>query len=245
MLNVLQIKTSRFELNQNLSSFIIKSLTENNIRPADLEGRVLCVTSKIVSLAEGRIVNKAGVDKKDLIHKEADTYLADGPFNVSLTIKHGIMIPSAGIDESNAAGDFYILYPQEPFVSAQKLWAELKAHYGLKNFGIILTDSHTQPLRRGVVGIALSYWGFHGVQNLMGEKDLYGRELKFTLVHVADALAVSAVLNMGEAADACPLALVQYSGLAFSDVINPSEGIISPHDDLYFSLYSAQYKDKN
>jgi len=52
------------------------------------------------------------------------------------------------IDESNSETDQYILYPENPFVSAENLWQGLRKHWGVEKFGVILTDSHTTPLRR-------------------------------------------------------------------------------------------------
>lgn len=228
---VKSLHTKIFKLNENINDFLttnIKTLKENDI---------VCVTSKIISLAENQIVSKTKTDKKDLIKSEADEYLADGPYDVALTIKHGIMIPSAGIDESNAEGDYYILYPKDPFNTAKNICEHLKKHYKLKNLGVVLTDSHTQPLRRGVVGVALSHWGFKGVKNYIGKKDLFGRELKYTTVHCADAIAVSAVFAMGESNEAKPIAIVSNVDVEFTNSIDPKEGLIEPENDLYYSLY--------
>lgn len=82
-----------------------------------------------------------------------------------------------------------------------------------------MTDSHTTPLRRGVTGIALSYWGFQGVESFVGTKDLYGRALKMTHVNFADALASAAVLMMGEANESCPLAMLRCSTVKFQEKV--------------------------
>ncbi len=235
MLTIEGLKTRIFKTGESLAPFIVDSLRASQI---ELRNRdILCITSKIVSLSENRLVAKSENDKKSLVKKEADVYLADGPYGVSLTIKHGLMIPSAGIDESNADGDFFILYPKDPFQSAAQIWRELKAHFRVEQLGVILTDSHTTPLRRGVTGIALSYWGFRGVKSFVGQPDLFGRQLKFTAVHAADALATSAVFEMGEANESKCLALVRGADVGFCDDIDPKEGQIAPADDLYYSLY--------
>ena len=236
MLAVEAIKTRIFKTGEPILVFLFDELKKYPLREND----VVCVTSKIVSLSENRIVKNQNIEKTVLVRREADHYLADGPFGVSLTIKHGLMIPSAGIDESNADGKYFILYPLDPFQSARAIWAGVKNYFHLQNVGIILTDSHTQPLRRGVTGIALSYWGFRGVNNCVGKDDLFGRKLKYTTVHAADALATAAVFEMGESNESQPLAVISGANVHFQNEIDPAEGSIAPQDDLYFSLYQSK-----
>ncbi len=238
MLTVESIKTRIFKTGDVILPFLIDAL---KVCPPK-ENDIVCVTSKIVSLSENRVVKKQGIEKKDLVKQEADHYLADGPYGVSLTIKQGLMIPSAGIDESNAGGDYFILYPLDPFKSANEIWSGLKSHFQLAHVGVIITDSHTQPLRLGVTGVALSYWGFQGVKNYVGRADLFGRKLKYTTIHAADALACAAVFEMGESDESRPLAIIRGAGVHFQDKIDKSEGMIAPKDDLYFSLYQSKIK---
>lgn len=218
-----------------LLTFLIKNLERNQIRAADLDGSVLAITSKIVSLSEGAIASK-DLDKKELIRREADFYLGEGGHGVELTVKHGLLIPSSGIDESNSRDGSFILFPKDPFSSARRLWHGLRQHFGLCEFGVMLTDSHTTPLRMGVTGIALSYWGFEGVTSKVDEPDLFGRKMKFTHIDIVDALAASAVLVMGEAAECTPLALVRVDGIKFRDEIDPAEIKIPLENDLYYPL---------
>ncbi|MEC9283640.1 MAG: coenzyme F420-0:L-glutamate ligase, partial [Bdellovibrionota bacterium] len=187
MLSSKPIKTQIFEKNMDLHSFIEKSLKDEN-----LEGKILAVTSKVVSLAEGRLVTKNSISKDDLVVKESDHYLGKIAYDCHLTIKEGLLIASAGIDESNSQEDHYILFPEDPFQSAKAIYEKLKLTRGLKEFGVILTDSHTTALRRGVVGAALAYYGFSGVKNKIGSKDLFGRELQMTSMNLADSIATAA-----------------------------------------------------
>lgn len=225
------IKTSIFHSGESLLDFLVQSL-----HGVDLEGQVLAITSKIVSLAENRTVAKSTISKKDLIKKEADIYLTPGQYDIELTITKGLLIPSAGIDESNSADQSYILYPEDPFASAHLIWQGLRRAFALKNFGVILTDSHSMPLRRGVTGIALAYWGFNGVESLVDTPDLFGTKLKFTHLDIVDSLAAMAVLVMGEANESCPLAVVQGAKVTFSEVTDANELILSPQKDLYYPL---------
>ena len=230
------IKTSVFQLGDDLGSFILTH-AQAHLK----EGMILAITSKIVSLAENRIVPLDEVQKSDLVKRESDHYFGEIGYGCHLTIKHGLFIPSAGIDESNAAGAYYILYPQNPFASAKRIYDLIRKELHLTQFGVILTDSHTQPLRRGVIGTCLSYWGFRGVKNMVGQKDLFGRELKMTQVNYADALAVSAVLMMGECAEQTPLAWLE-APVEFTEKTNPSELMIPIEEDLYFPFFKGLIK---
>lgn len=234
-MSVRSVKTEIFHQGDDLFIFL-----EQSLKNETLEGKVLAVTSKIVSIFEDRFVSHSSMTKADLVRQEADTYLCEGQFGVELTIKHGLLIPSAGIDESNSESGDYILFPKDPYQSAERIGKFLKEKFKLKNFGVILTDSHSMPLRRGVTGISLAHWGFKGVSSLVGQPDIFYKPLKFTHVDVADSLAVMAVLAMGEADDRAPLALVTYPKTEFVDQSfagsAAQEICIPPEQDLYFPL---------
>jgi F420-0:gamma-glutamyl ligase len=240
-LSLQAIRTSIFHPGQDLAAFVLQHL-ESSFQDGHFpENQIIAVTSKIVSLAEGRRVTKDSIEKKTLVERESDHYLGEIGYGCHLTVKHGLLIPSAGIDESNSDGEYYILYPEDPFDSAKKLWATLRQKLHIQNLGVIFTDSHTTPLRRGVTGIALSYWGFKGTKNLVGSPDLFGRPLQMTRINIVDALSTAAVLMMGEAAEQCPLALIQHPEIEFLDTIDPSEIQIPLSEDLYAPILQGRY----
>ncbi len=175
------------------------------------EQSIIAITSKVVSIHQGRCVPRAQVaDKDELIKKQADYYLPRHQVStgsIMLTIKHNILIPSAGIDESNS-GDYYILWPLDPDRMARSLWRWFRSTYRVKKVGVLIVDSHTIPMRRGVVGVGLSYYGFKPINDQRGTKDLFGRKLKVTTIDVVDGLAAAAVLTMGESNEQTPLALM-------------------------------------
>lgn len=176
------------------------------------EGSILVIASKIVSIWQGRCVKIEEVpDKDELIKKEAELYLPreKAPRGwVMLTMKHNIMIPTAGIDESNANG-YYVLWPEKPFETAKKIYNFIKKEYKLKKFGVIISDSHTVPLRWGTMGIALSYWGFWPLKDYRGTKDIFGRVMKISQLNIADSLATVGVLAMGEGKEQTPMAVIE------------------------------------
>lgn len=235
-MKVIPIKTKIFKENSNLIDFItscVKKIKEDSI---------LVVTSKIVSLSEGRVVSvKNNKEKEELIKKESR--FAMKTKYVWLTIKDDMVLASAGIDESNADGKI-VLLPKDSFKSANDIRKELLKYYKIKNLGIIITDSRLLPLRAGVVGIALGYAGFKGVREYRGSSDLFGRILKYSRTDVADSLATSAVFLMGEGNERQPLAMITESGVSFVEKINKNELKINIKEDVYQPLFEKIKKIK-
>lgn len=229
------LKTRVFKEREELTSFIlkyVKKLPENS---------VLVITSKIVALAEGRtVVLQNNKQKIKLIKNESD--FAIKTELVWLTIKDGMVMATAGIDESNANGKL-ILLPKNSFKTAAILRRQLKKHFKIKNLGILITDSRIFPLRAGVVGVALGYAGFKGIHSYIGKKDIFGRVLKMSKTDVADSLATAAVLCMGEGREQQPLAIITKAPVVFTEKINKKELLINPKDDLYLPLFAKIKKN--
>lgn len=211
--------------------------------PVIPECSILAISSKIVSICEGRVIKiEKGIDKKEIIRREAEYYLPPekNRYNIMLTMKRGILVPTAGIDESNSGG-YYVLWPADPWRTAREVHAYLKRKFKLRKVGVIITDSRTTPLRRGVMGVALAWNGFRPLNDYRGKPDLFGRKLKVTTVNVADALAVVAVFAMGEGRERTPLAVVEDVPLVKfvardSAATAPRALVIDPKTDLYWPL---------
>lgn len=209
------------------------------------EGSVLAITSKLVSICEGRFVGRGATQKEALIASEAEWFLPAGAskHHVALAIKNHRLIPAAGIDESNAA-DHYILWPSDAQQTANAVRVYLCSRFAGKHFGVIITDSTTAPLRSGVNGIALAHSGFKALNNYVGALDLFSRPLRMTRVNVADALAVAAVLTMGEGNEQTPLAVINELPFVIFQDGAPSDAElerlrIKPEEDLYAPLLQA------
>lgn len=204
------------------------------------EKSVLAVTSKIVSICEGRIVKIGTVDKDTLIKNESERYLprSESKYDVTLTINHNLLVPTAGIDESNGNG-YYILWPKNPQASANKIREYVVKRFGLTNIGIIITDSRSSPLRWGTTGIALSHSGFLALNNYINEPDIFGRKLTMTKANIADGLAMGAVTVMGEGNEQTPLALITDVPFVQFQEINPTnEEIKGLHIDIVDDVYA-------
>jgi dihydrofolate synthase / folylpolyglutamate synthase len=224
-MQITAVKTRIFKANEDLSEFIRVHV------PHLPEKCILLVTSKILALAQGRVVPVAGTSKKELVKKEADKVLCES-YKTYLTIKDGILIPAAGIDESNAENS-YILWPAEPFEEARKLWISLRDFYKVKELGIIFTDSRCTPLRKGVTGIGIAHWGFKGIASHIGKPDLFGRPLVMSMTNVVDALSAAAVLLMGESNESCPLAVARGFQAEFCEKTDPKELLIPTAEDIF------------
>lgn len=216
--------------------------------PKIAERSVLCVTSKVAALCEGSVVPiVAGTreEKHALVAREADYFLPpdSSKYNLMLTIKHQVLAVNAGVDESNVSG-VYALLPKDPYGLAAEIWLAVKKRYKLKEFGVVITDSRSIPLKWGAIGTALGHCGFTALNSHVGEADLFGRELKMTTVNVAESLAGVATFEMGESAERQPLAIVtEVPRIVFQDVPPTATEIqelyISRDNDVYSPLLSA------
>lgn len=225
------LKTRVFKEREDLFSFILKYVKKIP------ENSVLVVTSKIVALAEGRTLPIKNKKEKIRIIKQESDFALKTKY-AWLTIKDGMAMASAGIDESNAKGKL-ILLPKDSFKSAEVLRKKLLQKFKIKKLGVLITDSRLFPLRAGVVGVALGYAGFKGIKDYRGTKDIFGRTLKMSQTDIADSLATSAVLCMGEGKEQQPLALITNAPVYFVEKINKKELLISLKDDLYLPLFKS------
>lgn len=208
------------------------------------EKSILAISSKVVAIDQGRCIRVDQVpDKDELIKREAGRYLTrDYVPNqwVMMTITDGTLIPTAGIDESNA-NDHYILMPKDSDAYAKQLWQRLKKEYQVNDLGIIITDSRTTPMRWGVSGISLGYYGFDPLNDYKGTPDIFGRTMKISMANIVDSLAVSAVMVMGEGKETQPLALItDLDKVSFEENDEHRDLLkVDAQEDLYAPLIQA------
>jgi coenzyme F420-0:L-glutamate ligase/coenzyme F420-1:gamma-L-glutamate ligase len=240
----------RVEPGDDLAGLLIAALEGGGI---GLRARdVLVVTSKIVSKAEGRYLDLATLEpserarelaqitRKDArlveaILAEATEVVRAKPNVLIVATRHGFVMANAGIDQSNLGAEDHgrrvLLLPQAPDDSARRLKERLDAHFRA-GIGVIVSDSVGRAWRLGTVGLAIGAAGVPSLWDRRGEKDLSGRPLEVTEVGFADAVAASAVLAMGEAAEGRPAALVR--GLDWSAPTRPASALIRPRpEDLF------------
>ncbi len=235
-MHIKAIKTHRIDQHNSLQETLDQYITQ--VSNED----ILLITSKILSIMQGRLIRKEAIEKYALICQEADAVLESdqNPYDLYLTIKNGILIPSAGIDESNGNG-VYILYPENIQKTATWIWSYLKEKHHIQKLGIVITDSHTTIMRRGVTGIALGWCGFTPLYSYINKPDLYGSPLRVTQVNILDSLATAAVFVMGEGNEQTPFSIIKDAPkISFLDrppTLEEEESIKIPMDeDLYAPL---------
>jgi coenzyme F420-0:L-glutamate ligase / coenzyme F420-1:gamma-L-glutamate ligase len=208
----------------NLADLLLTSLQAARITLEDSD--ILVVAQKIVSKAEGRLVNLTTVvpskeanelakrSKKDprmveLILRESKEVLRVRPGTIIVEHRLGFICASAGIDHSNVRGedgnpeDWVLLLPKNPDFSALEIRRRIKVATG-NRIGVMIIDSHGRAWRQGTIGTAIGISGLPGVVDKRGFQDLFGYRLKITIVAAADELAAAASLVMGEASEGIP-----------------------------------------
>ena len=210
------------------------------------EKDILIVTSKVVAIGEGRCVPATTAEaKRKLAEKESESRIAFGGVKgVTFSIKGHTVIASAGIDDSNGNG-YWVLWPKDPMKSAKEIWKFVRNETGLKELGVIITDSYCTPLRSGTIGISIGFFGFHPVANHIGKKDIFGRKFKFSKSNIADGIAASAIVVMGETDEQVPIAIVRdVPHPIFSNKNTAKELFIDPKKDIYYPLLKPFYGKK-
>lgn len=192
------------------------------------DGDVLVVAQKIVSKAEGRLVSLASVtpgpravalaaetDKDprlvQLVLDESTEVMRTRPGVMIVRHRLGNVGAHAGIDQSNvdhAQGECALLLPADPDASAARLHAALSAATG-RHVGVIVADSMNRAWRLGTIGGAIGCAGLLVLDDQRGTYDIFGRELKVTVINRADSIAAAACLLMGESVQRTPAVLVQ------------------------------------
>lgn len=174
------------------------------------DGDIVCVTSKIVSKAEGQVVS--AVDREEAITSETVRLVAqrtreDGP-PLRIVENHlGLVMAAAGVDASNVASGKILLLPRDPDASARALRAGLRERCGV-NVAVLISDTTGRPWRAGLVDIAIGSAGILPLEDFRGHRDSAGRELAVSVTAIADELVCAAELAKGKTGGR-PLAVVR------------------------------------
>jgi coenzyme F420-0:L-glutamate ligase/coenzyme F420-1:gamma-L-glutamate ligase len=210
----------------DLAGLIIAALDRARLALAD--GDVVVLAQKIVSKAEGRQIRLADVEpspaartlarevEKDprlveLILQESTAIVRQAPGVLIVRHRLGLVCANAAIDQSNIsheAGESALLLPLDPDRSARRLRKALQQASG-RRLGVIISDSTNRPWRLGTLGCAVGSSGITVLDDRRGETDLFGRELKVTMINRADSIATAATLVMGESTERIPVAVVR------------------------------------
>jgi coenzyme F420-0:L-glutamate ligase / coenzyme F420-1:gamma-L-glutamate ligase len=167
------------------------------------DGDVVCVASKVVSLAEGHTVplpadEDPAVARRRLAREAARRVVADAPWVLITETHHGFVCANGGVDASNVDDGVALLLPADPDASAHRLRDEIAARAGIR-VGVIVTDTFGRPWRLGQTDVALGVAGTPALRDERGGLDLQGRTLAVTEAAVADAAAAAADLVRSKA----------------------------------------------
>ena len=211
---------------------------------------VLVVTQKVVSKAEGAVVDLTTIEPRpeaidfakrwdrdprqvELVLREARRVVRMANGVVITETPHGFVCANGGIDASNVGpgtGSIVTLLPVDPDASAGRIRAAVRARTGT-DVPVVISDSFGRPWRFGIVDVAIGVSGLLPLDDLRGAPDRDGRVMKSTVRAVADELASAAELTLGKVAGR-PAALVR--GAAFTRAEGSIRDIVMPESfDLF------------
>ncbi|WP_371300443.1 coenzyme F420-0:L-glutamate ligase [Cellulomonas sp. Y8] len=220
-------------------------------RPATAlaDGDVLVVTSKVVSKAEGRVVQAA--DREAAITAETVRVVAtrEHPGGVTRIVENrlGLVMAAAGVDASNVDEGTVLLLPEDPDATARALRAALGERFGV-TLGVVISDTAGRPWRQGQTDIAIGAAGVRVLDDLRGSTDTHGRPLQVSMAAAADEIAAAAELVKGKATGR-PVAVVR--GLAHLVTVEDGPGarvlVRTGPDDMFAEgtaeAYARGWKD--
>ncbi len=210
----------------NLGKLIAQSIGEAGLEVKDRD--ILVVAQKIVSKAEGQVLDLADVEPSPLAHRWATTHGKDARL-VEIVLResrrllrmergllivetwHGFVCANAGVDTSNTPRGKVTLLPKDSDSSAAQIRQEMEGEFGVQ-LAVIVSDTFGRPWREGLVNVALGVAGMQPLVDYRGQMDCFGRQLQVTRIAVADELASTAELVMGKT-KGVPVALIR--GLAY------------------------------
>ena len=232
----------------NLASIILKSILKNQLIINDND--IIVIAQKVVSKAENRYVDlekiKISDDAINLASKlnrnpgfiqavinESNKILSTKKNVIIVEHKLGFINVNAGIDLSNVPSKkLALLLPEDPRKSAKDIQNYLSEKLN-KKISIIITDSITRPYRSGVINIALASYNIQSLEDLKGQKDIYGKKLKGTEVAIADQIASAAGLLMGQSDEKQPVIVVKGLNKNTYQTNNAFNLIVKENEDLY------------
>ena len=235
--------------NDDIAKIIIDNSKEDNLEIQ--KNDIVVIAQKIISKSEGRLIDLQTVFASDQAKEMAKQASKDARLveliiqesNEIIRIQNGVIIvehnlghilANAGIDQSNIEnGDGHVLLlPKNPSKSADQIRRDLELSLGVK-VGVIITDSMGRAWRLGTTGHAIGSSGVKTIIDLRGKsKDLFGRELKTTVIGFADQIASAAALVTGESNEGKPVAIVRGIDMP-SDSDNVNDLIRPKKEDLF------------
>lgn len=171
-------------------------------------GDVLVVTHKIVSKAEGRIIDATDDEAyRTAVEAEAKAIIRRRGDLVIAQTRHGLICANAGVDRSNVTGERAVLLPLDPDRSAHRIRVQVARTTGI-DVPVIVTDTFGRAWRRGQTDVAIGISGIAAIDDHKGRPDSNGRIMEATEIAIVDEIAAAADLAMGKSAQ-IPVAVVR------------------------------------
>ncbi|OLS25899.1 MAG: Coenzyme F420:L-glutamate ligase [Candidatus Heimdallarchaeota archaeon LC_3] len=217
------IKTKFIKVKENIFDVFCECLEEKGLKLEHND--VIAISSKIIALEQNLVIDLSSIpihsNSKDfakltnldprfisLVIRESDI-IYGGVNGALLTLRDGLLQANAGIDQSNTSKGTAILLPTNPNEYADFFKQKIQNKYSV-DVSIIIVDSATRPLRRGTTGLCLGYSkDFPAVLDDRGSIDLLGNKMTITTRAIADNLATTANLVMGESNQRTPFAIIR------------------------------------
>jgi coenzyme F420-0:L-glutamate ligase/coenzyme F420-1:gamma-L-glutamate ligase len=188
------------------------------------DGDLLVVTHKIVSKAEGQLIDLRDITPSDLARRHAEKWAKDARqievvlreaarivrMERGLVIaetRHGFICANAAVDNSNVQPDFVCLLPEDADASAARIREGIRERTGL-DVPVIVSDSFGRPWRYGIVNVAIGVSGLNPLADYRGQQDTFGQTMHASILAVADELASAAEL-VAYKFDSRPVALIR------------------------------------
>ncbi|MHA1298853.1 MAG: coenzyme F420-0:L-glutamate ligase, partial [Candidatus Helarchaeota archaeon] len=250
---LIPLKTKIIVKDDDITQIFLNVLTKNNIQLEN--GDVLVIAETPLAISQGRYIRLDNINPSTKAIDLANDYEMDprmvqvvideadiiygGVKHVLLCEKYGCLTANAGVDQSNAPLGTVVLLPE--ISSIHRIRKEIEKRTN-KKIGIVLSDSRTQPLKKGVIGAALAVSGMEPISDERGKPDLYGRPLQFTFRSIADDLATAAQLLMGESNEQIPMVLIKGAPVQMTE--NPKFDMFMPADECLYMNILSKYLNK-
>ncbi|MHA1941894.1 MAG: coenzyme F420-0:L-glutamate ligase [Candidatus Hodarchaeales archaeon] len=205
----------------SLPEIIVRELHKVELQNND----IIVIAHTIVSKAENRVykldhiepskfaIQLAEYQEKDprkieVILRESNEIVRMNKKVLITSTPHGFVCANSAIDKSNTPGDTVIALPKDPDKSARQIKTRIAEELN-KNVAVIISDTYGRPLRVGTVNFAIGLSGINPIEDIRGKFDLFGYELKSTLIARADEVAAAAGIVMGQADEGLPVIVVR------------------------------------
>lgn len=250
-MQVFAIKSPLIKPKDNLVNILLQATKKHNLKLENND--LIAISSKALATTQDQItkLNQIAPSQKaktlakkyslepefaELILEEAEK-IYGGTEKAVLTLKNGILTVNAGIDHKNAPKGYAALWPLNPQQQAEAIRREMRQRTR-KKVGVLIVDSEVAPLRMGTRGLALAVAGFKPVKDCRSKRDLFQKPLLITRHAIADDLASTAHLLMGETNKKTPFILIKNAPVTFTeDQVSPKEMQIPPDKCVYASAF--------